>query len=104
MRMRAYLPWPLAWLNNWSIEPLQRAMGLPAFLSRDIVMTARLQLAFSSERARQDLLWQYRDARAMWRDTIDGELELLRKHRRRTLVEQLRPVDPEALAALAETR
>lgn len=104
MRMRVYLPWPLAWLNNWSIEPLQRAMGLPAFLSRDIVMTSRLQLGFSSGRAQRELHWQFRDAAAMWAQTIEGELELLRRHRRRTLVDRLRPVDPDALAALAETR
>jgi len=102
--LRLYLPWPIAWANNWSIEPLQRAMGLPAFLSRDIVMTARLHLAFSSARARQDLQWQHRDAAGMWRDTIEGEMDLLRRHRRRTLVERLRPVEADALAALAEAR
>ncbi|BCS35417.1 NAD-dependent dehydratase [Luteitalea sp. TBR-22] len=104
MRIGLYLPWPVAWLNNWSLEPLQRAMGLPTFLSRDIVMTVRADLAFSSARAQQDLGWQYRDVAAMWRDTIRGERELLRQHPRRTLVEKLRPVDPAALAALAETR
>lgn len=104
MRLRLFQPWPLAWLSNWSLEPVQRAMGLPAFLSRDIVMTACLHLAFSSARAQADLHWQFRDAAAMWHDTIQGELDFLTQHRRRTLVERLRPLDADALAALAETR
>ena len=69
-----------------------------------LVMTARLQLAFSSARAREELRWQHRDAPTMWRDTIAGELALLQRYRRRTLAEKLRPVDPDALASLAETR
>lgn len=92
-RIRVWLPWPIMWAANGLLEPLQRAVGLPAFLSREIVMTSRLDLDFTSGRARRELGWQPRSPEQMWGDTIEGELALLRSHPRRGLVERLRPVD-----------
>lgn len=63
------------------LEPLLRALGLPAFLSRDTVRTSRGNLDYSAAKARRELGWTHPTADAMW-DRIVGEERALMSRRR----------------------
>ena len=92
-KIRLWLPPALMWLSFWPLEPLLRAVGLPAFLSRETVTTVVTNLNYSSEKAKQELGWTHQSAREMWFKAIDGELELLMKRKKRDLVSSLNPVE-----------
>ena len=91
-----WLPPRLAALFFWPLEPLLRAAGLPAFLSRETVLAGASSLNYSSEKAARELGWTHRTAQEMWGNTIDRELEMLSKRRGRDLVSRLKPVESEA--------
>lgn len=74
------------------LEPLQRAVGLPAFMSRETVHGASCSLNYSSEKAQRELGWTYRSARDMWHGIIDGEIDLLAKRRNQGLLARLKPL------------
>jgi dihydroflavonol-4-reductase len=93
---RLWVPPTLAQLAFWPLEPLQRAAGLPAFMSRETVLAAACNLNYSSEKAKRELGWMHKTAREMWLGTIDEELELLAKRRNRSLVARLKPMESEA--------
>ena len=87
------------WVPGWlavglfaSVEPLERAAGLPAFISRETARAGGAHFNFSSEKAKRDLGWTHRSAREMWLDTIDRERELVDDRPRRSLVSRLQPV------------
>jgi len=90
-KIRFYIPNWLAWAMFAPLEPLQRLVGLPAFISRETV-TASVSLNYSSDKAKRELGWTHRSAQAMWTDTIDGELKLLASRQKRDLVSRLKPV------------
>ncbi len=96
--------WPPTWLAAAlfaPLEPLQRAVGLPAFISRETARGAGISIAYSNAKARRELGWEPRPARTMWLKTMEGELALLR--RRRTagqgLLARLRPLGAATLSA-----
>lgn len=70
---RWYLPRGLMRPQLALFEPIQRILGLPAFLSRESVDISRGHLDFSSARAHADLGWQHPDAQEMWASIVDGE-------------------------------
>jgi len=79
---------PRLWLPRWFmraqfffLEPLQRALGLPAFLSRDVVDVTNAQLNYSSAKARRELGWTHPDAASMWDRIVREEGELMRVRR-----------------------
>jgi dihydroflavonol-4-reductase len=74
------------------LEPLQRAAGLPAFMSRETVRGGATNFHYSGEKAKRDLGWRHRSAREMWFNTIDGEIELLHKRKKRNLTSLLNPL------------
>ncbi len=74
-------------------EPLQRRLGLPAFISRETVRAGSVNLFYVSDKAEHELGWQHKTAEAMWLSTVDGELELLAKRTERDLVSRLKPVE-----------
>jgi dihydroflavonol-4-reductase len=88
-----WLPNGLASLLVTPLEPLQRRLGLPAFISRDTVLGAATNLYYSSEKAKQELGWTPRCAEAVWNATIDGELELRSRRKGQNLVQRLKPLD-----------
>lgn len=90
---RIWLPAGLAALSLWPLEPLQRAAGLPAFLSRESVRAGSVNLNYSSEKAKRELGWNHRTAKEMWLETIDGEYELLAKRHDQNLVSRLNPLE-----------
>ena len=91
-KVRFWLPPRLISLLFAPLEPLQRIMGLPAFISRETVR-ATISLNYSSEKAKRELGWTHRSAEEMWSDIIDEELKLLANRQKRDLVSRLKPVD-----------
>ena len=88
--------WIPAWLATslfWTLEPLQRVFGLPAILSRETVTAGASNLNYSSEKAKRELGWNHKTAQEMWVTTIESELELLSKRRKRDLLSRLKPVE-----------
>ena len=59
------------------MEPIQRALGLPAFLSRDSVDVSWAHLNYSSAKAQRDLGWTHQDKESMWDPIIRRERELM---------------------------
>lgn len=92
LKVRFYIPNWLAKVMFAPLEPLQRWIGLPAFISRETV-SANFSVNFSSAKAQRELGWTYVPAREMWLGIIDQELELLASRKKRDLVSRLNPVE-----------
>jgi dihydroflavonol-4-reductase len=91
---------PQIWLSSglaaWCftpLEPLQRLLGLPAFVSRETVVGASTNWYFSSDKAKAELGWTHRSAEDMWVATIDGELGLLPMRKDQSIVQRLNPLE-----------
>ena len=91
--VRYWLPPWLFKLLFWPLEPLERAVGLPAFLSRETVNQASISFNYCSDKAKQELGWTHRSAEEMWLGTLDTEIELLAKRSKRDLVSLLNPIE-----------
>ncbi len=81
MKVRLWLPRWFMRPQLWLMEPLQRALGLPAFLSRDTVDASRGHLSYSSTKAQRSLGWTHPGADDMWDNIIRREQALLAKRR-----------------------
>lgn len=92
-RVRFFVPSRLAALMFAPLEPIQRWLGMPAFISRETVSGTQGSLAFSSAKAQRELGWRHRAAREMWSEVIDAEHRLLAARRKRDLVSRLMPVE-----------
>lgn len=91
-RIRFFVPDGLAKLMFAPLEPFQRLLGLPAFISRETV-SASVTGNYSSAKAQRELGWTYQPARPMWADIVDEEIKLLSMRKKRDLVSRLRPVE-----------
>jgi len=60
-------------------EPLLRAFGLPAFLSREAVDTTRCHLDYSSAKAKRELGWTHPTFDALWPPIVEAEKRLMAK-------------------------
>ncbi|WP_310565155.1 NAD-dependent epimerase/dehydratase family protein [Hydrogenophaga sp.] len=72
--------WMPAWfmrLQFMSMEPLQRMLGLPAFMSRETVDASSVHLNYSAAKAQRELGWQHPGAAAMWDRVITEERALM---------------------------
>jgi hypothetical protein len=56
---------------------LQRALGLPAFLSRDTVDSSKAHLNYSAAKARRDLEWRHPGIEDMWELIVREERDLM---------------------------
>jgi dihydroflavonol-4-reductase len=74
---RWYLPRSFMRPQMAMMEPIQRMMGLPVFLSRDTVDTSRTHLDFSSLKAQRELGWTHPDRESIWDPIIQKERELM---------------------------
>src|SRR5512139_2246743 len=92
-RPMIWLPAGMVALCFAPLEPLQRMLGLPAFISRETVLAAATNLHYSNEKAKRELGWTHRSAEAMWSATIDAELDLLSRRKGQSLVQRLKPLD-----------
>ena len=90
---RMWLPDGLAALFFAPLEPLQRMLGLPAFLSRETVRAAATNWNYSSEKAKRELGWTHCSAEAMWFAAIDGEIQLLSRRKTQNLIRRLKPLE-----------
>lgn len=88
--------WMPLWLTSLlfaTLEPLQRLVGLPAFISRETVRTTSMPLNFSSQKAQRELGWVHSPAVKMLNDVVDQEIELKKKRKKRDLISMLKPLD-----------
>jgi dihydroflavonol-4-reductase len=90
-----WMPAGLMYAMFWPLEPLQRLLGLPAFMSREGVQAAATNLNYSSAKAQQELGWTHKTAQEMWLGTLDREIELMRLRRKRDLASRLNPLELE---------
>jgi hypothetical protein len=92
MKGRMWLPVGLIAALFWCLEPLQRFLGLPAFLSRETVLSGSFNRNYSSAKAQKELGWTYRSAKQMWLETIELERELMKKRQKRDFVSRIKPI------------
>ena len=75
---------PRLWLPRWFmrpqmalLEPIQRWLGLPAFLSRETVDITRVHLNYSAAKAKRELGWKHPDIDTMWDAIVHAEQALM---------------------------
>ncbi|MCX6079021.1 MAG: SDR family NAD(P)-dependent oxidoreductase [Chloroflexi bacterium] len=90
-KIQIWLPTQLAKYLFWPMEPLLRAFGLPAFMSREMVSTLAINFNYSSQKACQELGWTYLDAEAMWASAMAGEMQNLQDQPQAALISRLKP-------------
>jgi hypothetical protein len=61
-----FLPSGLIAASFAPLEPLKRRAGLSAFMSRESVEVAKINLNYSGEKAYRELAWTHRSADEMW--------------------------------------
>ena len=90
---RVWMPTLLMAAMLVPLEPFERKLGLPAFLSREAVRTGSTNWNYSNEKAKRELGWTTCCAEAVWNEAIDGELELLFRRKGQNLIQRLKPLD-----------
>jgi dihydroflavonol-4-reductase len=88
-RHMVFLPRWLARPQMALMEPLLRAAGLPAFLSRETVDVGSSGLNYSAAKAHRMLGWPHPETGAMWDRIVAEERKLVES--RRGFLERLRP-------------
>ena len=68
-----WMPRPLALLSGALSEPLLRLLGLPAFLSREVIRSSYVSFRYSSAKAERELGAKFRSAEQAWLDTLAAE-------------------------------
>jgi dihydroflavonol-4-reductase len=81
MKVRLYLPRWFMRPQMMLVEPLQRAVGLPAVLSRGTVDQSRGHFNYSSAKAHRELGWTHPGVGEMWDRIIRRERELMADRR-----------------------
>jgi nucleoside-diphosphate-sugar epimerase len=81
MKVRLQLPRWFMRPQMMLVEPLQRAVGLPAALSRDTVDQSRGHFNYSSAKAQRELGWTHPGVDEMWDRIIRHERELMADRR-----------------------
>lgn len=74
------------------LEPLQRLVGIPAFISRETAHAGSTNFAYSNAKAKTALGWNPRPPREVWLDTLQGERQLRSRRKTRSLTALLRPL------------
>jgi dihydroflavonol-4-reductase len=92
-RVGFFLPIRLAALMFAPLEPVQRWLGLPAFISRETVWGSNGSYSFSSAKAQRELGWTHSPAREIWPSIFDEERQLLAARKKRDLLSRLKPVE-----------
>ena len=78
---RLWLPRSLMYWQMALLEPLQRMLGLPAFLSRETVEVTKAHLNYSSAKAKRYLGWVHPEDGEMWERIISDERRLMASRR-----------------------
>lgn len=74
-----WMPRWLALLNGVLAGPVLRLLGLPAFLSREVIAASYACFRYSSAKAEQELGATFRSAEQAWLDTLAGERARLKR-------------------------
>jgi dihydroflavonol-4-reductase len=93
MRSWLWAPTAVARVMFWTLEPLQRLIGLPAFMSRETAVAAGLNYNYSSEKAKRELGWAPRPARQVWPEIMKVERRLKEQRMGEGLIARLHPRD-----------
>jgi dihydroflavonol-4-reductase len=88
-----WLPAPAAAILFAPLSPMLRALGLPAFISREAAYGAGTNWHYSSAKARSELGWTHLSAEAMWQATIAEERSLLDRRKGQSLIQRLQPLE-----------
>jgi dihydroflavonol-4-reductase len=90
---RIWLPAAHAAVLFALLEPVQRALSLPALFSRETARAAATNWFYSSEKAKRELGWTHCSAEEMWNAAIDGEIHLLSKRKTQNMLQRLKPLE-----------
>lgn len=72
-RFVIWLPRGIGDVMTASTEPLQRMLGLPNIISREVFVTGSANWAYTGAKAERELGVSFRDPRQAWLDTLMGE-------------------------------
>lgn len=92
LKVQFYIPSSLAAFLMAPVGPVLRLIGLPAFMSPEAVRISSVHFVFTSQKAKQQLGWTHRSAEQMWKDTIEGEIELRKQRTKRSPLAMLKPI------------
>ncbi|MFN3265789.1 MAG: SDR family NAD(P)-dependent oxidoreductase [Deinococcales bacterium] len=92
MKSRVFLPPALLYPLFAALEPLQRALGLPAIFSRELVGVGSISLFDTCDKAKRDFGYTHRSAKELWDSTVLAERQLLEQRPKRDLLSMLRPL------------
>jgi len=93
LKFRVFIPAWLAYILFATIEPLERLLGMSAFISRETVLASSISLHYSDQKARTELGWNPKPLRQIWEVTFAGEQTLKQARKKRDLVSLLKPLD-----------
>lgn len=74
-----WMPRWLALVNGALAEPFLRALGWPAFLSREVIAASYVCYRYTSAKAERELGATFRSAEQAWLDTLAGERARLKR-------------------------
>lgn len=80
-RIRLWLPRWLMWPLVAIPEALLRLFKVPAFMSRETVVSSRAHYNFSSAKATRELGWVHPETSAMWARILSAEKKLMSKRK-----------------------
>ena len=92
-RVLYLLPAPVMAALFFPLEPVQRWLGISAFFSRETVLMAAQDLAFSNAKARRELGWSPQPARDVWPAILTAERALIARRTGGGLAARLNPLD-----------
>jgi nucleoside-diphosphate-sugar epimerase len=92
-RVRFYMPFWLMALMFAPMEPIQRWLGMPAIMSREMIWSTTISRRFSSAKAQRELGWAHRSAEELWVSVLDEEHKLIPARRKRNLLSRLKPLE-----------
>jgi nucleoside-diphosphate-sugar epimerase len=92
VKSRLWLPPALLEPVFMALEPLQRALGMPAVFSKELVGVGSISLFDTCDKAKTDFGYTHRSAKDLWDSTILAEQKLLAKRQKRDLLSLLKPM------------
>jgi dihydroflavonol-4-reductase len=91
--IKIFLPTWLAVILYAPLAIVLRMLGLPAFISKEMVLSGAVNYNVSDAKARRDLGWNPKPAREVWLETLAVERALRDKRKRKDIVSLLKPSD-----------
>jgi dihydroflavonol-4-reductase len=91
-KSRLWLPPALLEPVFMALEPLQRALGMPAVFSKELVGVGNISLFDSCDKAKADFGYTHRSAKELWDSTILQEQKLLATRPKRDLLSLIKPM------------